>query len=313
MQERVDLLQSEKASVETQLRIAQELTQDLEPKLRLSEEQAKAQQEEGCKENVNLQEQLAQTTTRLQEQVVQMTAAHSQANQLETKVKSLEDELGLSTIKNQELQAMSESDQVQHTKEAESVEEVVAYFHLPASTANEMLAAPVRVQGGAGTKSILEEAAASFQLPAANADDVLAAPVQVGAGTEFIPEDAAASFKLPASTADEVPVVPVLAGASTNVSAEALAGTEFIHGEPEPAVLGPIQQLPSLTVNEFILLSQSSPDPEQHPDPDLTNFASAASSRPKHQRRSHKRKAGRDSSCSNNVASIASSHSHGRL
>jgi hypothetical protein len=85
-----------------------------------------------------------------------------------------------------------------------------------------------------------------------------------------------------------VPVVPVLPGANinTDVSAEELAGTDFIQGEPETVSLGPIQQLPSLTVDESISVDpdrlspyQFSPDPEQPPDPDLTNFASAASSR----------------------------------
>jgi hypothetical protein len=165
--------------------------------------------------------------------------------------------------------------------------------------------APV-VQAGAGTNFILKEAAASFQLQALTANQVLAAPVlrmRGGAGTK--------SFELLASTVVEVPILPVQAGASTHVSAEVLAGTKFIPGEPEPVVVGPIQQLPFLTVNEFI---SSDPDPlppfqssPADPDPDLTNFASAASSWPQHRRQSCKRKAGHNSCCSNDVASAASS------
>jgi hypothetical protein len=49
------------------------------------------------------------------------------------------------------------------------------------------------------------------------------------------------------------------AGASTNVSAQALPGTDIIHGEPEPVVVGHLQQLPFLTVNEFVPLDPRPP------------------------------------------------------
>ena len=48
-------------------------------------------------------------------------------------------------------------------------------------------------------------------------------------------------------------------GVSTDVSAQALPVTEFIHGEPEPVVVGPLQPLPFLTVNELVPLDQSMP------------------------------------------------------
>jgi hypothetical protein len=46
---------------------------------------------------------------------------------------------------------------------------------------------------------------------------------------------------------------------STDVSAQALPVTEFIHGKPEPVVVGPLQPLPFLTVNELVPLDQSMP------------------------------------------------------
>jgi hypothetical protein len=48
-------------------------------------------------------------------------------------------------------------------------------------------------------------------------------------------------------------------GVSTDVLAQALPVTEFIHGEPEPVVVGPLQPLPFLTVNELVPLDQSMP------------------------------------------------------
>jgi hypothetical protein len=150
----------------------------------------------------------------------------------------------------------------------------------------------------------------------------------------------------------------VQAGACTNVSAQALPGTDIIHGEPEPVVVGHLQQLPFLTVNEFVLLDPRPPlsflsappdstvgdgipvhddvPPFHHPDnenkewPSLLNpslkpapitdsisckndVASASSSRHLHQTRPRKRKAHRDLLFSNDVASVASTHSQGRL
>jgi hypothetical protein len=75
----------------------------------------------------------------------------------------------------------------------------------------------------------------------------------------FCIEDPSALSQLPALTANEVRAASVQAGASTNVSAQALPGTDIIHGEPEPVVVGPLQQLPFLTVNEFVPLDPRPP------------------------------------------------------
>jgi hypothetical protein len=44
-----------------------------------------------------------------------------------------------------------------------------------------------------------------------------------------------------------------------DVSAQALPATEFIHGQPEPVAVGPLQPLPFFTVNELVPLDQSMP------------------------------------------------------
>jgi hypothetical protein len=273
-----------------------------------------------------------------------------------------------------------------------------SYDQVPVLAADEVSAAPVQagastklpvlaadevstpVQAGVGTEFILEGAAGSLydQLPVLAADEVSAAPVQAGAstklpvlaadevstpvqagiGTEFILENASALSQLPALTADEVRAASVQAGASTNVSAQALPGTDIIHGEPEPVVVGHLQKLPFLTVNEFVPLDPRPPlsflyvppeltvgdgilvhdnaPPFHHPDaenkewtsllnPSLkpapitdslscnNDVPSASASRHLHRTRPRKRKAHRDSFFSNDLASIASTHSQGRL
>jgi hypothetical protein len=47
---------------------------------------------------------------------------------------------------------------------------------------------------------------------------------------------------------------PVAVGVSTDVSAQTLPVTEFIHGKPEPVVVGPLQPLRFFTVNELVPL-----------------------------------------------------------
>jgi hypothetical protein len=120
-----------------------------------------------------------------------------------------------------------------------------ASSELPVLAADEVSVAPV--QAGASTK-----------LPVLAADEV-STTVQAGVGTEFILEDASALSQLPALTANKVRAASVQAGASINVPAQALPGTDIIHGESEPVVVGHLQQLPFLTVNEFVLLDPRPP------------------------------------------------------
>jgi hypothetical protein len=149
----------------------------------------------------------------------------------------------------------------------------------------------------------------------------------------------------------------VQARASTVVSAQALPGTDIIHGEPEPVVVGPLQQLPFLSVNEFVpldcfpplsfpsvapdstvgdglLLHDNDAPPFLHLDAEnkegdpllnhslklapitdsvssTNDAASASSSRHLRQTPPCKRKAHRDSFSSNDIASVAPTHSQG--
>jgi hypothetical protein len=116
---------------------------------------------------------------------------------------------------------------------------------LPVLTANE--APTPAVQAGAGTKR-----------PGLTADEI-STPVQAGIGTEFSIEDASALSQLPALTANEVRAASMQAGASIKMSAGALPGADIIHGQPEPVVVGPLQQVPFFTVNEFVLLDPGPP------------------------------------------------------
>jgi hypothetical protein len=79
--------------------------------------------------------------------------------------------------------------------------------------------------------------------PVLAADEVLT-PVQTGVDIELPPEEASASLQLWVPIADDALTAPVPVGVSTDVSAQALPVTEFIHGEPEPVVVGPLQPLP---------------------------------------------------------------------
>jgi hypothetical protein len=83
--------------------------------------------------------------------------------------------------------------------------------------------------------------------------------VQTGVDIELPPEEASASLQLWVAIADDALASPVPVGVSMDVSAQALPVTEFIHGEPEPVVVGPLQPLPFLTVNELVPLDQSMP------------------------------------------------------
>jgi hypothetical protein len=94
--------------------------------------------------------------------------------------------------------------------------------------------------------------------PVLATDEVLT-PVQTGVDIELPSEEASASLQLWVPIADGALASPVSVGVSTDVSAQALPITEFIHGEPEPVVVGPLQPLPFLTVNELVPLYQSMP------------------------------------------------------
>jgi hypothetical protein len=69
---------------------------------------------------------------------------------------------------------------------------------------------------------------------------------------------------------DEVQAASVKARASTDVSAQALPGTDIIHWEPEPVVVGPLQHLPFFTVNDFVPLDPRPPLSFQSVPPDST-------------------------------------------
>lgn len=163
--------------------------------------------------------------------------------------------------------------------------EVAASFEVRVSMRTNEVPAPL--QAGA---SIERLASVTYEVPA---------PLQAGAGTNFTSDEAVASFeprvstntnevpvlvqaeartKLAASIADKVPApeqVSEEVAASfelqvSNEPAQAFTGTEFIHREPEPVVVGPIQPLLFLTVNKFIPWDPDILPPFQALPPDLT-------------------------------------------